>query len=311
MTHRSPPPNCENDWASRNLTIVDVRPLAAYNGWRRNGEARGGHIPGAVAFPAAWLGQRRRSRDRASPRREGDHGGHESSSTATAPTTPPPRGQDRALGHRGVLVLRRRRTGLGRRRDPAGRATAQVRGARPHPRGSATSSPAKRPKPPRPASSCCSTSTSGSPRNTPRATSRARSTSTRTGSRTRPTGTAARPRHRGRPRGARHHPRHDGHPLRPGHRGRRQREVAGSPRRPDRRDPRADDPALRRRRRRPAARRRIRLVGPARATRSRPSTAQPSPVAVVRRARSRCGPRSSSTSTRPRRSSRTPTAPPS
>ena len=37
------------------LTIVDVRTLAAYNGWRRNGEARGGHIPGAVAFPAVWL----------------------------------------------------------------------------------------------------------------------------------------------------------------------------------------------------------------------------------------------------------------
>jgi 3-mercaptopyruvate sulfurtransferase SseA len=37
------------------LTIVDVRPLPAYNGWRRSGEARGGHIPGAVAFPGAWL----------------------------------------------------------------------------------------------------------------------------------------------------------------------------------------------------------------------------------------------------------------
>jgi thiosulfate/3-mercaptopyruvate sulfurtransferase len=37
------------------LTIVDIRPLAAYNGWRLGGEARGGHIPGAVAFPAAWL----------------------------------------------------------------------------------------------------------------------------------------------------------------------------------------------------------------------------------------------------------------
>ena len=37
------------------LTIVDVRPLPAYNGWRTNGEARGGHIPGAVAFPRAWL----------------------------------------------------------------------------------------------------------------------------------------------------------------------------------------------------------------------------------------------------------------
>ena len=37
------------------LTIVDVRPLPAYNGWRLGGEARGGHIPGAVAFPSAWL----------------------------------------------------------------------------------------------------------------------------------------------------------------------------------------------------------------------------------------------------------------
>ena len=38
------------------LTIVDVRPLPGYNGWRLSGEARGGHIPGAVAFPSAWLG---------------------------------------------------------------------------------------------------------------------------------------------------------------------------------------------------------------------------------------------------------------
>jgi molybdopterin synthase sulfurtransferase len=37
------------------LTIVDVRPLSAYNGWRLGGEARGGHIPGAVAFPSSWL----------------------------------------------------------------------------------------------------------------------------------------------------------------------------------------------------------------------------------------------------------------
>jgi thiosulfate/3-mercaptopyruvate sulfurtransferase len=37
------------------LTLVDVRPLSAYNGWRLGDEAAGGHIPGAVAFPAAWL----------------------------------------------------------------------------------------------------------------------------------------------------------------------------------------------------------------------------------------------------------------
>ncbi|HET9848284.1 MAG TPA: rhodanese-like domain-containing protein [Candidatus Dormibacteraeota bacterium] len=38
-----------------NLTIVDVRPLPAYNGWRLQAESRGGHIPGAVAFPREWL----------------------------------------------------------------------------------------------------------------------------------------------------------------------------------------------------------------------------------------------------------------
>jgi len=37
------------------LTIVDLRPTAAFNGWRLRGEARGGHVPGAVAFPSAWL----------------------------------------------------------------------------------------------------------------------------------------------------------------------------------------------------------------------------------------------------------------
>jgi molybdopterin synthase sulfurtransferase len=37
------------------LTIVDGRALPAYNGWRAPGAARGGHIPGAVAFPSAWL----------------------------------------------------------------------------------------------------------------------------------------------------------------------------------------------------------------------------------------------------------------
>jgi 3-mercaptopyruvate sulfurtransferase SseA len=37
------------------LTIVDVRPTAAYNGWRLKGEARGGHVPSAVAFPEPWL----------------------------------------------------------------------------------------------------------------------------------------------------------------------------------------------------------------------------------------------------------------
>jgi molybdopterin synthase sulfurtransferase len=37
------------------LTVVDVRRMAAFNGWRLHDEPRGGHIPGAVAFPSAWL----------------------------------------------------------------------------------------------------------------------------------------------------------------------------------------------------------------------------------------------------------------
>ena len=41
--------------ADPSLAIVDVRPIAAYNGWRLHGEPRGGHIPGAVSFPAAWI----------------------------------------------------------------------------------------------------------------------------------------------------------------------------------------------------------------------------------------------------------------
>jgi 3-mercaptopyruvate sulfurtransferase SseA len=38
-----------------NLVLVDVRPLYAYNGWRRADTERGGHLPGAVAFPGDWL----------------------------------------------------------------------------------------------------------------------------------------------------------------------------------------------------------------------------------------------------------------
>jgi 3-mercaptopyruvate sulfurtransferase SseA len=41
--------------ADPDVTILDVRPIAAYNGWRLGAEARGGHIPGAAAFPSPWL----------------------------------------------------------------------------------------------------------------------------------------------------------------------------------------------------------------------------------------------------------------
>jgi thiosulfate/3-mercaptopyruvate sulfurtransferase len=36
------------------LVLVDVRCSAAYNGWRLGGEARGGHLPGAVSLPLSW-----------------------------------------------------------------------------------------------------------------------------------------------------------------------------------------------------------------------------------------------------------------
>jgi len=36
--------------------LLDVRPIEAYNGWRRGGEYRGGHIETAVTFPLKWTG---------------------------------------------------------------------------------------------------------------------------------------------------------------------------------------------------------------------------------------------------------------
>ena len=224
------------------LTIVDVRPIAAYNGWRlqRRG-ARRPH-PGRRRVPGGLARQRRRGRDRAPARREGHHARpRRSSSTATAPRMPAPLdARLAALGHRRRPRLRGRLPGLGGRRPPAGRAPAQLRHASSTSTGSRELLAGERPGGLRQrASSCCSTSTSASPRSTRRATSRAPSTSTRTGSRTRPTGTAARPTSIDAAlRAARHHPRHDGRRLRPRHRGRRQREVAGPTGRADRRDPR-------------------------------------------------------------------------
>jgi thiosulfate/3-mercaptopyruvate sulfurtransferase len=36
-------------------SILDCRPSAAYNGWPLQGEANGGHIPGAISFPLDWF----------------------------------------------------------------------------------------------------------------------------------------------------------------------------------------------------------------------------------------------------------------
>ncbi len=35
--------------------LLDVRPIAAYNGWPPRESDRGGHLPGARPFPLAWL----------------------------------------------------------------------------------------------------------------------------------------------------------------------------------------------------------------------------------------------------------------
>ena len=40
----------DQDWV-----LVDIRATDAYNGWRLDGVKRGGHLPGAVDFPANWL----------------------------------------------------------------------------------------------------------------------------------------------------------------------------------------------------------------------------------------------------------------
>lgn len=39
--------------------LLDVRPIAAYNGWALKNERRGGHIPGASCFPMSWTGYER------------------------------------------------------------------------------------------------------------------------------------------------------------------------------------------------------------------------------------------------------------
>src|SRR6056297_2957670 len=36
------------------VKIIDVRPVDAYNGWKQNGETRGGHIKGAKSLPLKW-----------------------------------------------------------------------------------------------------------------------------------------------------------------------------------------------------------------------------------------------------------------
>lgn len=53
-----PPEISTADLAARQedpeAAVIDVRPVAAYNGWRLREESRGGHIPGATNLPMRW-----------------------------------------------------------------------------------------------------------------------------------------------------------------------------------------------------------------------------------------------------------------
>lgn len=228
------------------LTIVDVRPLAAFNGWRLDGEIRGGHIPGARAFPAAWLS----TVDAAEIDRLLDAKGIVAGREIVV--------YGSAADDAAAMAVRFRDLGFGATRvlDGGADAWAADRSCRSTAfrstrnscisTGFATSSRAGDQRPRHRADSSCSMSISGFRRNTPKVTSRERTTSTPTGSRIRPTGTGARRSRSRPPPRARYHARHDGRRLRPRHGGSPGREVARPPRRPDRGDARADDPALRR-----------------------------------------------------------------
>ena len=47
----------DEDWV-----LVDTRPTDAFNGWKLDGINRGGHLPGAVDFPAGWLDSDRKDK---------------------------------------------------------------------------------------------------------------------------------------------------------------------------------------------------------------------------------------------------------
>ena len=178
------------------LTIVDVRPLAAYNGWRR-GSASPRRPRARAPSPSRSPGSRSSTRPRSSAcsTRRASPPGATSSSTATARPRPPRSSpSSTTLGIEGARIYEGGAAAwaadesLPLDRLPNYDKLVDIQWLREVLDGGTPGGGAQR------ASSCSSTSTSACPRSTPRATSRARSSSTRTGSRTRPTGTAARPR---------------------------------------------------------------------------------------------------------------------
>ena len=163
--------------------------------------------------------------------------------------------------HRRSQDPRGRGSGLGRRRGPAARAPAELRQARRHrlaPRGARRWPARGGPERPLPAVPRQLRGARGVRRGPHPGCPVPRHQLARGPGRLEPTLTRG---DRRRAAGSRHHEGHDHRGLRPRHGGRRQREMAGPAGRADRGDPCADDPALRRGRRRPPAGWRLRLVG--------------------------------------------------
>ena len=223
-----------------------MRPLSRYNGWRETGASRGGHIPGAVALPASWLPRL----DDAELELMLDEKGITASTEVVVygdDMGAAPAGAASPLGHLPVrtyaawaewtedenLPLERLARyeqlvdsdwlselldGGGPESAPSGQSppvSRQLRG----PGGVRRQPPGKGSlpghQPAREPAGLESTLTRGSRRRTPL---------------------------------TRYHDRHHRHSLRPRHRRRGQRKVAGTPRRPDRREPGGTHPLLLRRR---------------------------------------------------------------
>ncbi len=307
----SPPPSCTDDSrtrTSRSSTSGRCPPTTGGD-WGASLEAVTSREPSP--FPPRGSRASTRSRSSGCCTRRTSFPVARSSSTGTSRGRVGVPEQAGRPGPRRVPNPGARLARLGGRPGASRRAPAELRAPRPSRMARAAPRGQARRKPLRQAASCSSTSISGFPRSTRRTIFPGRSISTRTSSRTRWAGTAARPDELDaalRGLGITHETTVD--PLRPGHGRRRGREVAGPAGRADLGLPRRSDPALLRRPRRPRARRRLRRLGPIRQP-AGDDASRADAGSVVRHVRSRSGPRSSSTSTRPSRSSPTRTAPPS
>ena len=166
------------------LAVVDVRPLPRFNGWRGPGEARGGHVPGAVALPAEWLSRLSDGDLRSFLADKGIAASEEVVVYGDGEDVSLPRPACRARRRDGAEP-RRRLAGVGRRRVCPGRATTATTSGSSIPRGSRELLAGGRRRPRPRGGSSSSTSTSACRRSTPTAIFPAPSTSTPTCSRAR------------------------------------------------------------------------------------------------------------------------------